>query len=63
MRKSDFMAYNPENPTCPKCGSPMRGYSVKLSTQWICVRSPDCDGMIRHSKHKSMHKPPRTQKK
>lgn len=41
------MMYNPENPSCPLCGSPMRGQSVGELIYWICSRSPDCSGLIK----------------
>jgi len=44
------MAYNPENPSCPVCQSPMRGQSVGKLIYWICSRSPDCPGLIKPEK-------------
>jgi DNA topoisomerase-3 len=52
------MAYNPENPACPKCGSPMRGYEVKNAMHWVCTRNPDCDGVIRVTLKQNRKQPP-----
>ena len=49
--------FNPPSQKCPRCNSPMTGFSFRGGINWRCSRFPMCDGFKTTKTQKTSKQP------